>query len=278
MIGLEKIFIIAVIGAIGQVVDGSLGMGFGVFSSSLMISTGLAPAVAVAVVNAAKIFTGLSSGLSHLKFGNVRRDWLIPLVVTGITGGILGAYLLTSIPPQVARPWVSSLLTVAGGLLIWRSLRWRVPCTDLTWDKRCDGCPTHRRDWKWLATKARTHAFNKIGTLGFIAAFVNGLSGAYGPIATTGMLFFGKDQPRYAVGTANLAETFVAIAVVATIFFRGGPSEFPLTLTFALIIGAAIAAPLAAYICRSLPPRVLTFSIGALLIVSNAGPVTAVLR
>ncbi|MDO8578531.1 MAG: sulfite exporter TauE/SafE family protein [Dehalococcoidales bacterium] len=277
MTGISSILIVGIIGIVGQVIDGSLGMGFGVFSSSLLIGTGLAPAVAVTVVNTAKIFTGLSSGLSHWKFGNVRRDWLLPLVLSGIAGGVLGAYLLTSIPPEVARPWVSGLLLIAGGLLIWRSLRWRVPCAVRAWDKKCLGCPAQRRDWQWLTVQAKHHALNKIGALGFVAALVNGLSGAYGPIATSGMMFIEKDQPRYAVGTANMAEVFVAAAVVTTILFRQGPGEFPVALVLALVVGAALAAPLAAYICRSLPPRALTFSIGALLIASNVGTVSSVL-
>lgn len=278
MMGATSIIIVVIIGIVGQVIDGSMGMGFGVFSSSLMIGTGLAPAVAVAVVNAAKIFTGISSGLSHWKFGNVRRDWLLPLALSGIAGGVLGAYLLTSIPPEIARPGVSGLLLVAGGLLIWRSLRWRVPCAIRAWDKKCLDCPGQKRDWQWLTSQAKNHALNKIGALGFIAALVNGLSGAYGPIAISGMMFIEKDQPRYAVGTVNLAEVFVAAAVVATMFIRQGPSEFPAALVLALVIGAALAAPLAAYICRRLPPRALTFSIGALLIASNAGVVSTVLR
>ena len=278
MTGTTSIIIVVIIGIIGQVIDGSLGMGFGVFSSSLMIGTGLAPAIAVAVVNTAKIFTGLSSGLSHWKFGNVRREWLIPLVLSGIAGGVLGAYLLTSIPPTVARPYVSGLLLVAGGLLIWRSLRWRVPCAVRAWDNKCLDCPGQKRDWQWLTSQSKNHALNKIGALGFVAALLNGLSGAYGPIATTGMMFLEKDQPRYAVGTVNMAEVFVAAAVVATLFIRQGPSGFPATLVLALVIGAALAAPLAAYICRNLPPRALTFSMGVLLIASNVGVVSAAVR
>ena len=278
MTGLSSILVVGIIGIVGQVIDGSLGMGFGVFSSSLMIGTGMAPAVAVALVNTAKIFTGLSSGLSHWKFGNDRRDWLLPLVLSGIAGGVLGAFLLTSIPPEVARPWVSGLLLTAGGLLIWRSLRWRVACAVRTWDKKCLDCPGSKRDLQWLTVKAKTHALNKIGALGFVAALVNGLSGAYGPIATTGMMLIEKEQPRYSVGTVNMAEVFVAAAIVTTIFLRQGPSELPGALVLALIAGAALAAPLAAFICRRLPPRALTFSTGALLVASNVGTVITVLR
>src|SRR3990172_5960885 len=95
---------VAAIGGLAQMVDGSLGMGFGVFSASLMIATGFVPAVAVATVNAAKIITGLASGLSHRSLGNVRRDWLLPLALSGVLGGFLGGYLLTSISSETAKP------------------------------------------------------------------------------------------------------------------------------------------------------------------------------
>ena len=279
MTGAGVFAIVSIIGFVGQVIDGSLGMGFGVFSTSFIIGAGLAPAVAVAVVNAAKIFTGVSSGLSHWKFGNVRWEWLLPLALSGIVGGVLGAYLLTLIPPKVALPWVSSLLLVMGGLLVWRSLRWRVSCAVQAWDKKCIDCPSQKRDWQWLTSQAKSTALNKIGALGFVAALVNGMSGAYGPIATSGMMFIEKHQPpRFAVGTVNMAEVFVSAAVVTTILLRQGLSQFPTGLVLALVIGAALAAPLAAYICSRLPARALTFSTGALLIASNIRAMSLILR
>src|SRR3990170_4642417 len=147
MTGLLVFLGVAGIGGVAQLVDGSLGMGFGVFSASLMVATGFAPAVAVATVNAAKILTGLASGLSHWGLGNVRRDWLLPLAAGGVFGGFLGSYLLTSISPGTAKPWVSLLLLAMGLLIVWRAVRRQAPCGIQGWDKQCANCPKGKFQW-----------------------------------------------------------------------------------------------------------------------------------
>ncbi|MBI4302347.1 MAG: sulfite exporter TauE/SafE family protein [Chloroflexi bacterium] len=254
------------IGALAQIVDGALGMGFGVFSASLMVGAGIAPPIAVAVVNTAKIFTGLSSGISHWRFGNVRREWLLPLIVSGIVGGGLGAYLLTSLPPDTVRPWVSLTLLGMGILIVWRSLRWRVPFNSSAPEEQQGDCANQKARWERVT---RNNSVGKLGALGFLAAFVNGVSGAYGPMATSGVMLMEKGHPRHAVGTVNLAEFFVATTVAVTIIGRRGFSEFPVGLVLALALGGTLAAPLAAYVCHRVSPRALGFLIGGLLILLN---------
>ncbi len=265
-----------VIGGLAQMVDGSLGMGFGVFSASLMIATGIAPAVAVAVVNSAKILTGVASGLSHWRMGNVRRDWLLPLVLGGVVGGFLGSYLLTSLPSATVRPWISVLLLIMGLFIVWRAVRRQTTCGLNGWDKKCDNCP--KSTLQRLAEQAKNNPIGKLGALGFVAAFVNGLSGAYGPIATSGVLLLEKGQPRHAIGTVNLAEVFVATTVATTILVRQGLSQFPIGLVLALTIGGIVTAPLAAYVCRRLPAKGLAFMTGSLLIGLNLRAVTLILH
>lgn len=267
---------VAAIGGCAQMIDGSLGMGFGVFSSSLMIATGFAPAVAVAVVNSAKVVTGLASGLSHWRLGNVRRDWLLPLVLGGVAGGFLGGYLLTSIPAAAVRPWISLLLLAMGLVIVWRALRRQAVCGMPGWDKKCADCPKGKI--QWLAAQAKNNSTGKLGVLGFLAAFVNGLSGAYGPIATSGVLLIEKGQPRHAIGTVNLAEVFVAATVATTILVRQGLSQFPIGLVLALTVGGIATAPLAAYVCRRLPAKGLAFLTGSLLIGLNLKVVTVILH
>src|SRR3989304_9586630 len=114
MTGALAFLVVAAIGGLAQVIDGSLGMGFGVFSSSMLMAAGFAPAGAVATVNAAKVFTGLASGLAHWRLGNVRVNWLISLSASGGGGGFLGSYLLTSIPAQAAKTWISAFLLAMG--------------------------------------------------------------------------------------------------------------------------------------------------------------------
>ncbi|MBI2865929.1 MAG: sulfite exporter TauE/SafE family protein [Chloroflexi bacterium] len=265
---------VVVIGGLAQLIDGSLGMGFGVFSASLMIATGFAPAVAVAVVNAAKVLTGLASGLSHWSLGNVRRDWLLPLAVGGVVGGFLGGYALTSVSPATAKPWISLLLLGMGLLIVWRAVRRHAPCDIGGWDKQCENCP--RGSLRWLVERARNGSQGKLGLVGFVAGFVNGLSGAYGPIATSSVLLIEKGQPRHAIGTVNLAEVFAAATVAGTILIRQGLGQFPVGLVVALALGGIVAAPLAAYICRRLPAKGLAFMTGSLLIGLNFNVVTRI--
>lgn len=264
--------VVAAIGGLAQVMDGSLGMGFGVFSSSMLMATGFAPSTAVAVVNAAKIFTGLASGVAHWRLGNVRMEWCLPLSLGGVAGGFLGGYLLTSIPPQAAKPWVSSFLLVVGLLIILRSLRGKAPCASQVWEEECEQCP--KNNWQRVSAHVRKGTAAKLGALGFLAALVNGLSGAYGPIATSGLLLFGKGEARHAVGTVSLAEFFVAGTVASTILGRQGFDEFPGLMVLALVIGGIMAAPLAALICRRFPSRGLAFLVGSALIAQNLRVVT----
>lgn len=268
--------IVAAIGGVAQVIDGSLGMGFGVFSSSMLIASGFAPAVAVAVVNAAKILTGLASGVAHWRFGNVNSRWLLPMVLGGVAGGFLGAYLLTSVPPETARPWVSGFLLLMGLVIVLRSLRRRTACINEMCDEECTHHP--ESNWQKVAEPTKDHTVAKMGVLGFVAALSNGLTGAYGPIATSGVLLLKKGEPRYAVGTVNLAEFFVASTVASTILLRQGLGDFPGMLVLALAIGGIVAAPLAAYVCRHLPSRGMTFLVGSALIAHNLMVVVRVVR
>ncbi|MBI2836322.1 MAG: sulfite exporter TauE/SafE family protein [Chloroflexi bacterium] len=279
MTGAGALIIVSIIGAIGEMIDGSLGMGFGVISASLMIGLGFAPAVAVATVNASKILTGLASGLSHWKLGNIRWDWFIPLVLGGVSGGVLGAFVLSSVPSGFVRPVVGILLLGMGGLMIWRFFRWPVGSTLTALpDATSTDAPIREGKRQWLRALAKNSATGKIGALGFVAAFVSGLTGAYGPIATSGMMLLKKSQPRHAVGSVNMAEIFVASAIAMTILLRQGVESFPVGFVIALVTGGAIAAPLGAYICRRLPARALTFSIGAALIALNVRAVSLLFR
>ena len=249
------------VGGLAQIVDGILGMGFGIITSSSMMALGFAPAIAVATINVAKIVTGLASGLSHWRFGNVRHDWIIPLTAGGLTGGVLGGFLLTSIQPENARVWVGIIMLLMGGLVIWRTIHWKIYCTIKDRGKECAGCPAVSNDDSFL-NNSRYHTILKIGGIGFLAAFFNGFSGAYGPIATTGVLLLGKGEPRHAIGTVNMAEFFVALAVSITIITKLSLSQFPFGLAIALSLGGVLIAPVAAYICRIITPKLLSFMVG----------------
>ena len=116
-----RLFMVLLVGAGGQLLDGTLGMGFGVFSASVLLAAGFPPVTVVATVNAAKLLTGIFSAIAHWKAGNVRRDWLLPLIVPGVAGGALGVYLLASLPQAQFRFWMALVLSVMGVIILYRS-------------------------------------------------------------------------------------------------------------------------------------------------------------
>ena len=258
-----RFVLVVLVGSGAQFVDGTLGMGFGVFSASLLLASGFSPAAAVATVNVAKILAGLSSGLAHWRVGNVRRDWLLPLIGPGIIGGAAGAYLMASIPPERIRIWMSVVLVGMGILVLWRSLalpRIYAPPTPRDSDRR--------------SFRAR----GRLGLLGLVAGFLNALSGAYGPFATSAVMLTERWKPHLAVGTVSLAEFFVAGAVAFTFLFEMGFEAFPWGLAVALALGGALSAPFAASMCRHVPSRILGLGIGLALISLNVGAVVSLIR
>lgn len=260
--------LVALIGSLAQLIDGSLGMGFGVFSSSLLVAAGFSPVVSIATVNTAKVITGLASGVSHWGFGNVRRDWLMVLVLPGMVGGALGAQWLTSFPAESARPWVAAALLAMGILILWQGFKRRSNDRPVLQDQQ--------RDY-YVGLVGRFYAFNPIAILpfiklpliGFTAALINAFSGAYGPFATSALMLTTRQAPREVVGTVNVAEFFVASTVAIVLWFYLGLEQLSWGLVLSLTIGGAITAPLAAYLCRKLPPRGLGIFIGLALIGLN---------
>lgn len=253
MVGAGVIFaLVFVIGAGAQFIDGSLGMGFGFFSSSLMLVAGFTPATVSATVNVAKVTAGVLSGLSHWGVGNVRRDWLLPLILPGVGGAGFGAYLVSSLPADVIRFWVSVVLVGMGVVILWRaaSPRWM---------------ESHQSPEN--VKRSPSHVF-LLGAIGLIGGFLNGLIGAFGPFTTPALILAQRALPSEAVGTVSLAEIFVASAAVAT-FSAAGMTALSWDVMLALILGGAVTAPLAARFCRWAPARILSLGVGILLIALN---------
>lgn len=238
-----------VVGFVAQAVDGTLGMGYGVFSTTLLVGVGLAPAIASASVHTAETATTLVSGISHWRLGNVHRKLFFSLVVPGVAGGVFGAYFLASIPGGQMKPVVSGLLLVMGGLVLYRFLARKEPEQ-----------ASKRRMPLWQAS-----------VLGLVAGFLDAVGGGgWGPVATPGLILSGNHEPRQVVGTVNLVEFFVTVAETLTFLFTIGPENFEWGMVAALLVGGVIAAPLAAWLCSRLPHRALGIAIGGLLILLNA--------
>jgi uncharacterized membrane protein YfcA len=211
-------------------------MAYGVTSTSVLLSLGVPPASASASVHTSEVFTTLTSGLSHLKLKNVDKNLFKKLLIPGMIGGALGAYILTFVPTKIIK-LLAGIYLLAMGVLILRKLFQR------------------------KKTKLKTN----ITLLGGIGGFLDAVGGGgWGPVVTSTLVARG-DKPRLTVGSVNLAEFFVTLTEAATFFTLLGIAYLEIIL--GLIIGGVIAAPFAAYICKKLPARTLLAIVGTVIIV-----------
>ncbi len=242
--------LVALAGFGAQLVDGSLGMGFGVTATTGLLAVGTAPAVASASVHLAEIGTAVASGASHWRLGNV--DWSVVgwLAAPGAVGGFCGATVLSALSTEAAVPWMAGLLLVLGLYVVLRfSLRFR-PVTSRTLT------PAGRR---WLVP------------LGVVAGFVDATGGGgWGPVSTSTLLSSGRIAPRRVIGSVDTSELIVALAASAGFLASLGSEALSLTVIAGLLIGGVLAAPLAAYLVRILPARLIGVGAGGLLVLTNA--------
>lgn len=246
----KPLFLIAmvIVGYLAQFVDGTLGMGYGVFSASLLVSIGLYPVIASASVHTAEVFTTLLSGAFHFRFGNVKRDLVLSLAIPGVIGGVAGAYFLASVPGKTIKPFVAVILLMMGLLILYRFLVKKNPITP----------------------ENNGHSRGKLTLLGLVAGFMDAVGGGgWGPIATPSLILAGNDEPRQVVGSINLVEFFVTVAETLTFLITVGPEAFRWDIVVALLIGGAIAAPTAAFLCKKLPAKALGSLIGVALVGLN---------
>lgn len=250
-------------GLLAQFVDVMTGMGFGVITSSLMLAAGFPPVAVVATVNALKVGNGLMAGLAHWGFGNVRRDWMIPLSVSGVVGAFAGATLIGRLPEDTVRLWVSAILLSLGGLLLFRSLflaRRPIP-------RASSRASSHMSDDP--GEEGSRRSVRSLIGIGLLAGFLNAISGAYGPVVTTLLMLARGGTPRYAIGTVSLVELFVAGASALGVLRALGSYDLPLGLPIAVMSGGILAAPCGAYLCRRLPARALEGVVGVTVVCVN---------
>ncbi|MHA2620920.1 MAG: sulfite exporter TauE/SafE family protein [bacterium JZ-2024 1] len=232
-----EIGIFALVGFVAQLIDGALGMGYGVTVSSFLISLGIPASATSASVHASEIFTSGVSGVFHLRFGNVDIALFRRLVVPGIFGGALGAYALSSISSDTIKPFVAGYLAVMGLVIFIKALR------DIRYDK------------------VRTHP----GLLGFVGGFLDAMGGGgWGPVVTS-TLVAGGNHPRLTIGSANLAEFFVTLAESTVFFVSLGLLYWKIVL--GLIVGGVMATPVAALAVRKVSPRALMMLVGGLIVI-----------
>ncbi len=245
---MRMLILVAVGGAFAQFVDGSMGMGYGTTSASLLVAAGLLPALVSASVHTAETFTTFVSGVSHIRMGNVDRKIAVPLAVSGVIGGIVGAYTLASlVSSDSMRPIVAAILLVLGVRILLKSLQGKV-------------------------AKNRPGSFSKkfLLPLGFVAGAVDAIGGGgWGPIATSTLVSRNQTTPRKVVGSVSLAEFAVTVAITLTFAVTLGFQNFLWHITLPLLVGGVLIAPLAAYAARRVPAKALGVAVGLLLVALN---------
>ncbi|WP_207479948.1 sulfite exporter TauE/SafE family protein [Arenibaculum pallidiluteum] len=233
------ILLFAAIGFLAQMVDGALGMAFGVICSSSLLAFGLPPALASASVHAAEVVTTGISGASHLYNRNVDRTLFLKLVATGVVGGVVGAYILTGLPETAVKAFVAVYL-VGMALLILDRVRGRV-------------------------RKGFRPPPQLVGAGGGFLDAVGG--GGWGPLVASSLIATGG-EPRRSIGSVNLAEFFVTAAISVTFLFHLDLAQYG-RIVLGLVIGGALAAPLAGYLIRIMPQR-LALGLVAAVVASQA--------
>jgi uncharacterized membrane protein YfcA len=234
----EDVILFAVIGFVAQMVDGAIGMAYGISASTALLSMGVPPATASACVHAAETFTTGASGIAHWKLGNIDRKLLARLVIPGMVGGALGAYALSSLPGEALKPYIAAYLLLLGLFIVWKAIGQK---------ERREG----------VEPKA-------VAPLGLFGGFLDAIGGGgWGPLVTSSLLGQGT-TPRYAIGTVNLAEFFVTLTISTTFFLTVGLDLWPIIA--GLILGGIIAAPFAAYATKHIPDKVLMIMVGTVVV------------
>jgi uncharacterized protein len=230
---LNDILLFIAIGFAAQIVDGAIGMAYGISATTLLMSMGVPPATASAAVHAAEVFTTAASGTAHWRMGNVDRTLVMRLAVPGMLGGAIGAYVLSTVPGERIRPIVSAYLLVMGAVILWRAI----------WGKA--GATTRQKP---------------VGPLGLIGGFLDAIGGGgWGAMVTTTLIGRGV-TPRFAIGSANAAEFFVTAIITATFVATVGLTLWPIIV--GLVIGGVVAAPFGAYATRHLPDQPVMILVG----------------
>ncbi|MGD9880382.1 MAG: sulfite exporter TauE/SafE family protein [Reyranella sp.] len=222
-----------VIGFVAQMIDGALGMAFGVIATSSLIAINIPPAIASATIHAAEVVTTAISGASHVWNGNVDRKLLVPLATTGVAGGVFGAFVLTGLPEGIIKPIVTIYLGAMSILILARVIGWKLD--------------------RWRPSTSI------IGAGGGFLDAVGG--GGWGPLVASTLMASG-DNPRRTVGSVNLAEFFVTLSVSVAFLTQLDFASYGY-LALGLIIGGAMAAPLAGYLVRILPTRLMLTLVGS---------------
>lgn len=236
-LGAEVFWTAVAVGFIAQVIDGALGMAYGITATTFLLASGFSPALASASVHIAEIFTTGLSGVAHARLGNVDRSLFLRLLLPGMLGAFLGAVVITQLDGAALKPWVAGYLALMGLYVLAKAFR------------------TRRR----AATPPRPR---HVGKLALFGGFVDAAGGGgWGPVVTSSLLGTGND-PRTTIGSVNFAEFFLTLTSGASFALLVGTGPWPIVA--GLVFGGLFAAPLAAVLCRKLSARTLLVLVGTL--------------
>jgi uncharacterized protein len=250
MTTMRKLIIFAVIGFLAQLIDGSLGMAYGVTSSSLLLTFGIAPTIASASVHLAEVVTTAAAGISHIKFGNVDREAVFKLIIPGSIGAFAGACFLSNLRGDAAKPYIALFLLILGIYVLFRFL--------FQFNKGSE---------KKSISLSRKQSI----LLGLIAGFADATGGGgWGPITTPVLLSRKGTSARKVVGTVDTSEFAIAVSATIGFLISLGWQEINWFWVIALMLGGIIAAPIAAWLVKRLPAHLLGVLVGGFIILTNA--------
>lgn len=238
---MTEILLYAIAGFIAQLIDGVLGMSYGVSATSFLLSLGVPPAVSSASVHTAETVATGFSAYSHYRYGNVVWSLAKRLLIPGAIGAVIGAYILTRIPGETIRPFIAVYLLLMGVLILLKAFRRRLP--------------------------AESHAH--LGPLGLAGGFFDAIGGGgWGPIVV-GTLLARGNEPRTTIGSVNFAEFFLTLSSATSfILLAGEPTTW--LMVAGLVFGGMFAAPFAALLCKKLSARTLMTIVGCLITLISA--------
>ena len=246
---MRKLVLLALVGLAAQLVDGSLGMGYGMTSSSLLLLAGLSPALASASVHLAEIGTTLASGASHWRLGNTDPRLVIRLGLPGAVGAFSGATVLSHLSTRAATPVTASLLILLGAYVLGR-FALRPP--------------------RGSGNRRSPHGRRFLVPLGLVGGFVDATGGGgWGPVVTTTLLTGGRTAPRTVVGSVGASEFLVTVAASAGFLTGLGTAGISLRIVLTLLAGGLVAAPISAWLVSRLPGAVLGTAVGGLILATN---------
>ncbi len=246
---MRKLVMLALVGFAAQLIDGSLGMAYGVTSSTLLLMVGLTPAAASASVHLAEIGTTLASGASHWKLGNTDWRLVARIGIPGAIGAFLGATVLSQLSTELAKPVMAVIL---GGLGVYILLRFAI------------------RPPQVAAARRSPHRKRFLAPLGLVGGFVDATGGGgWGPVTTTSLLSAAKTSPRTVIGSVDTSEFLVSLAASIGFLIGLGTAGIDFGIVIALLVGGLFAAPLAAWLVSRVPAQVLGVLVGGIIILTN---------